>query len=59
MTNLDVRMEQLREQMAEKYLSGDKNGALEISCRLDKLIALAQREKVVGQAIICAGKRKQ
>lgn len=44
MTNLDMRIGELRDQMEETYLCGDMEAALEISIRLDKLITLAQRE---------------
>ncbi len=49
MTNLDMRMEELRQQLENKYARGDKESALEISRRLDRLIAIAQREGAFGQ----------
>lgn len=52
MTNLDARMGRMREEMEERYLRGDKDGALEISRRLDRLIALAQREVCAGERIL-------
>jgi len=52
MTNLDARIGQLREQMEEVYLCGDKEGALSLSRRLDQLIALAQRAGGGGGKIV-------
>lgn len=52
MTNLDVYMEALREQMQERYFAGDHNEALALSLRLDKLIALKQRERECGTMIV-------
>ncbi|MDR0928922.1 MAG: hypothetical protein LBM74_04315 [Oscillospiraceae bacterium] len=45
MTNLIARIDELREQLADLYLRGEKMRALVVSQRLDRLIALAQREK--------------
>ncbi|MCL1964504.1 MAG: aspartyl-phosphate phosphatase Spo0E family protein [Firmicutes bacterium] len=58
MTNLDARIGQLREQMEESYLHGDKKIALEISRRLDKLIVLAQRTGGSGVVVVQAERRK-
>lgn len=44
MTNLDAKICELRELMEAKYLEGDMESALALSQRLDRLIALAQRE---------------
>ncbi len=52
MTNLDARMEELRKQMEELYMLGDKEAALQISQRLDKLIILAQRENAPAERSI-------
>lgn len=52
MTNLDAYMEALREQMQDRYICGDKSEALALSRRLDKLIALKQREYGYGKTIV-------
>lgn len=58
MKNLDARISELRKLMEDKYLSGEKGEALEISYRLDRLIALAQRELIVGQTVLCENKER-
>ena len=52
MTSLEKRIEILRKEMEEKYLGGDREEALVISQRLDKLIALAQRERGCGDIVL-------
>jgi len=52
MAPIEKRIEILRKEMEEKYLEGDKDAALAISQRLDKLIALAQRERGFGEVVL-------
>ena len=47
MRSLEARIVDLRAETEDKYLAGDYAGALKASLRLDKLIALAQREQAV------------
>lgn len=52
MTNLDAYMEALREEMQQNYFEGNTQKALELSRRLDRLIALKQRERGCGQVAV-------
>lgn len=52
MTNLESRINSLRTEMGEKYAQGKKDEALALSLRLDKLIALAQREAAAGRYML-------
>ncbi len=49
MSNLDVRICEMRKQLEQLYHLGDKTASLEVSKRLDLLIALALREKNRGE----------
>jgi predicted amidophosphoribosyltransferase len=52
MTNLDVYMEALRDEMQQRYFDGDILEALALSRRLDQIIALKQRERESGSVIV-------
>ena len=52
MTNLDMYMESLRDEMQKRYFEGDLTEALALSRRLDQIIALKQREKERGSVIV-------
>lgn len=58
MTNLTTKIKILREEMEEKYMHGDQETALALSCRLDKLIALYQREMISGETLLFSAKDK-
>jgi hypothetical protein len=45
-------MEALREKMQQSYFEGNTTRALELSRRLDRLIALKQRERECGRMIV-------
>lgn len=52
MANLAAKIEELRAQLEDLYQVGDKSGALEVSRRLDRLIAMAQRDRKSGEVVL-------
>ena len=52
MTNLDIFMETLRDEMQQRYFDGDIQEALALSRRLDQIITLKQRERESGSVIV-------